>query len=363
MERRVGLWVLGVATALAVLGVAAIEEEQRLALGTAEEVAFVSFVRKYGKQYSSREEYLHRLGVFLKNLARAAEHQTVDPSAVHGVTTFSDLTQAEFESRFTGLATAHIRTGPIRKSCAAGPRLQTRGLPSNFDWRERGAVTDVKMQGVCGSCWAFSTTGAVEGANFLVTGKLLTLSEQQLVDCDHMCDEEEREACDKGCNGGLMTNAYKYLMEAGGLEEERSYPYTGRIGRCTFDASKVAVRLTNFSHVPLDEGQIAAYLVNHGPLAVGLNAAFMQTYVGGVSCPLVCMRRWVNHGVLLTGYGASGFSLLRLRRQPYWVIKNSWGRQWGEEGYYRLCRGHGTCGVNTMVSAVAVETASQSADI
>ncbi|CAA7390852.1 unnamed protein product [Spirodela intermedia] len=331
-------------------------------VGTAEEAAFVSFARKYGKEYATREEYLHRLAVFARNAAKAAEHQALDPTAVHGVTPFSDLTEEEFERHFTGLAAAGSAAG--RRCGRAGgrggrqtaPHLDVKGLPSNFDWREKGAVTDVKMQGICGSCWAFSTTGAVEGANFIATGKLLRLSEQQLVDCDHTCDAVEKDACDNGCSGGLMTNAYKYLMEAGGLEEEEAYPYSGRLGRCAFEPGKVAVRVTNFTNVPLGEDQIATYLVRHGPLAVGLNAAFMQTYVRGVSCPLVCVRRWVNHGVLLVGYGARGFSLLRLGYQPYWIIKNSWGRQWGEEGYYRLCRGHGACGINTMVSAVTATT-------
>lgn len=92
------------------------------------------------------------------------------------------------------------------------------------------------------------------------------------------------------------------------------------------------------------------------PCAVGLNAVFMQTYIGGVSCPLICGKKWVNHGVLLVGYGSKGFSILRLGYKPYWIIKNSWGEKWGEHGYYRLCRGHGMCGMNSMVSAVTTKT-------
>uniref|UniRef100_A0A7C8ZRC0 Peptidase C1A papain C-terminal domain-containing protein n=1 Tax=Opuntia streptacantha TaxID=393608 RepID=A0A7C8ZRC0_OPUST len=209
--------------------------------------------------------------------------------------------------------------------------------------------------GTCGSCWAFSTTGAIEGANFIATGKLLNLSEQQLVDCDHQCGPNKKKECDSGCRGGLMTNAYKYLIEAGGLEEETSYPYTGKQGKCQFNPKKVAVRVANFTTIPIDEDQIAAHLVHNGPLAVGLNAVFMQTYIGGVSCPLICGKRWVNHGVLLVGYGAKGYSILRFGYKPYWIIKNSWGKQWGENGYYRLCRGHGMCGMNTMVSAVVTQ--------
>lgn len=122
-------------------------------------------------------------------------------------------------------------------------------------------------QGGCGSCWAFSTTGAVEGAHFLNSGKLVSLSEQQLVDCDHQCDREEADACDAGCNGGFMTNAYQYVEAAGGLELESDYPYEGRDGKCKFDSNKVAVKVSNFTNIPVDEDQVAAYLIKSGPLA------------------------------------------------------------------------------------------------
>lgn len=321
---------------------------------------FVSFMREYGKEYSTREEYVRRLAIFARNLVRAAEHQALDPTATHGVTPFMDLSPEEFETAFMGLKPnrdgrggwgAMNNGGPG----AVAPRMDVRGLPKSFDWREKGAVTDVKMQGTCGSCWAFSTTGAIEGANFVATGKLLSLSEQQLVDCDHKCDATKKTECDSGCHGGLMTNAYNYLMEAGGLEEEDSYPYSGKQGKCQFDPDKVAVKVENFTTIPIDEEQIAAYLVHRGPLAVGLNAVFMQTYIGGVSCPLICGKRWINHGVLLVGYEAKGYSILRFGYKPYWIIKNSWGTKWGENGYYKLCRGHGMCGMNTMVSAVVTQ--------
>ncbi|WRX11787.1 Peptidase C1A [Theobroma cacao] len=318
---------------------------------------FQVFVEKYGKNYSTTEEYMHRLGIFAKNLIRAAEHQVLDPTAVHGVTQFSDLSEEEFERLYTGVKGGMAAAAP-RMMDGVGSEaemVEVDGLPESFDWREKGAVTEVKMQGACGSCWAFSTTGAIEGANFVATGKLLSLSEQQLVDCDQMCDIKDKTACDNGCSGGLMTNAYKYLIESGGLQDENSYPYTGRREDCKFKPDKVAVKVVNFTKIPIDENQIAANLVIRGPLAVGLNAFFMQTYIGGVSCPIICGKRWINHGVLLVGYGAKGFSILKFGYQPYWIIKNSWGKRWGEHGYYRLCRGHAMCGMNTMVSAVATK--------
>ncbi|KAH9308032.1 hypothetical protein KI387_035943 [Taxus chinensis] len=315
-------------------------------------VHFASFITRFGKEYSGPEEHAHRFGVFKANLLRALEHQKLDPSAVHGVTKFSDLTEEEFRSQYLGLRAPSF----LKSGAHDAPILPTDELPDNFDWREKGAVAEVKNQGSCGSCWAFSTTGALEGANFLKTGKLLSLSEQQLVDCDHECDPSEPRDCDSGCNGGLMTTAYEYAMKAGGLESEEDYPYTGRGDTCKFDKSKIVAEVSNFSVVSIDEDQIAANLVKHGPLSIGINAMFMQTYIGGVSCPYICSKLTLDHGVLLVGYGAEGYAPIRLKNKPYWLIKNSWGANWGEKGYYKICRGHNECGVNNMVSTVAAAT-------
>lgn len=309
---------------------------------------FFLFKKKFGKSYASQEEHDYRFKVFRANLRRAARHQKLDPSASHGVTQFSDLTPAEFRKQFLGL-----RRLRLPKDANQAPILPTNDLPEDFDWREKGAVTAVKNQGSCGSCWSFSTTGALEGANFLATGELVSLSEQQLVDCDHECDPEEEGACDSGCNGGLMNSAFEYTLKAGGLMREEDYPYTGTDrSTCKFDKTMIAARVANFSAVSLDEDQIAANLVKNGPLAVAINAVFMQTYVGGVSCPYICSKR-LDHGVLLVGYGSAGYAPIRLKEKPYWIIKNSWGESWGENGYYKICRGRNICGVDSMVSTVA----------
>ncbi|KAJ3697401.1 hypothetical protein LUZ61_001106 [Rhynchospora tenuis] len=319
---------------------------------------FSSFISRFGKTYKDEAERLYRLSVFKANMRRAQLHQKLDPSAVHGVTKFFDLTPKEFR-KYMGLK--KVSRDKARKafgSAQEAPILPTDNLPENFDWREKGAVTGVKNQGSCGSCWSFSASGALEGANFLATGKLKTLSEQQLVDCDHECDSSEPDACDSGCNGGLMTTAFEYLMKAGGLESEEDYPYTGvDRGTCKFDKSKIVASVKNFSVVSIDEDQIAANLVKHGPLAIGINAVFMQTYIGGVSCPYICGKH-LDHGVLLVGYGSAGYSPIRLKDKPYWIIKNSWGENWGESGYYKICRGRNICGVDSMVSTVSAITTS-----
>ncbi|KAG8497874.1 hypothetical protein CXB51_007206 [Gossypium anomalum] len=309
---------------------------------------FSLFKARFKKSYASEEEHDYRFKVFRANLRRAERHQKLDPSATHGVTQFSDLTPGEFRKRFLGL-----RRLRLPEDANQAPILPTDNLPEDFDWREKGAVTPVKNQGSCGSCWSFSTTGALEGANFLATGKLVSLSEQQLVDCDHECDPEEAGSCDSGCNGGLMNSAFEYTLKAGGLMREEDYPYTGTDrGTCKFDKSKIVAKVANFSVVSLDEDQIAANLVKNGPLAVAINAVFMQTYIGGVSCPYICSKR-LDHGVLLVGYGSAGYAPIRLKDKPHWIIKNSWGETWGENGYYKICRGRNVCGVDSLVSTVA----------
>ncbi|KAK4490295.1 hypothetical protein RD792_000962 [Penstemon davidsonii] len=309
---------------------------------------FSLFKAKYGKTYANQEEHDYRFSVFKANLRHARRHQLLDPSAVHGVTKFSDLTSDEFEKSYLGL---HKRRLKVPVDAQKAPELPTNDLPTDFDWRDHGAVTPVKDQGSCGSCWSFSTTGALEGAHYLATGELLSLSEQQLVDCDHECDPDENDSCDAGCNGGLMNNAFEYTLKVGGLQKEKDYPYTGTDGVCKFNKNKIAASVSNFSVVSINDDQIAANLIKHGPLAVGINAAWMQTYIGGVSCPYICGKS-LDHGVLLVGYGAAGYAPIRLKNKPYWIVKNSWGESWGEDGYYKICRGRNVCGVESMVSTV-----------
>ena len=194
------------------------------------------------------------------------------------------------------------------------------------------------------------------------------------------CDPQEANSCDTGCRGGLMNNAFEYTLKTGGLMKEQDYPYTGRDRSvCKFNKTMIAAKVSNFSVVSADEDQIAANLVQHGPLAskfffflkrfftctnrdltrclcfstVAINALWMQTYIAGVSCPYVCSKNQ-DHGVLLVGFGSAGYAPLRLEEKPYWIIKNSWGSMWGEKGYYKICRGTpNICGVDTMVSTVA----------
>merc|ERR1712159_238335 len=189
--------------------------------------------------------------------------------------------------------------------------------------------------------------GNIEGANFVKTGKLVSLSEQELVDCDN-------KTGDSGCNGGLPKFAYEDMIQNKfGLETERDYPYVGAGSgwlpdsgpKCQLSQEKEKVFISNWTQISKDEDQIAAALVKHGPLSIGLNAGPMQFYWGGISDPwlLFCNPQRIDHGVTLVGFGHDNST-----NKSYWIIRNSWGPSWGEKGYYRLIRGHGACGVNKL---------------
>jgi cathepsin F len=268
-------------------------------------------------------------------MARVDWQNSFNTTATYGVTKFSDLTPEEFRQRY--LTTMPV--GAFDRSHVVPGLKRSSAPPTSIDWRTKGAVTAVKNQGQCGSCWAFSTTGNVEGIHFLAGYKLVGLSEQQLVDCDKV---------DQGCNGGLPSNAYQYIMNIGGIEGESLYPYTAEGGNCDFIPSDIDAKIANWTVVSEDEDEIAAVLVANGPLSIGINAEWMQTYTSGISDPWLCDPSSLDHGVLIVGYGVGekwdGAPL------PFWIIKNSWGADWGESGYYRIVRGSGKCGLNKMVT-------------
>src|SRR3989338_3846436 len=182
------------------------------------------------------------------------------------------------------------------------------------------------------------------------TGKLVSLSEKQLVDCDHNCvTYQNQQACDAGCNGGLMWSAFQYVIKIGGLVTEDSYPYEGVYDTCRFNKTNVAATISSWVSIPSDEGKMAAWLAANGPISIAINAEWLQTYVGGISDPWFCNPQDLDHGVLIVGFG-SGKNWLG-EKEDYWIIKNSWGADWGESGYFRIIRGKGKCGLNSVPSS------------
>ena len=302
---------------------------------------FQKFIKKYNKKYSSVNEYLARFEVFKMNVMNLYKESQKYKT---GITKFSDLTQQEFAKIYLNLnydAMAVANFNPAHPSFS-------NAAPDSFDWRDKGLVTPVRDQGMCGSCWAFSTVANLEGLYYKLKGVAVDLSEQILVDCD---------TYDSACNGGLMEYAFQWIKE-NGMETEEDYPYTGYKGSCKADPSKyIDMKVTGWKKLgsststwsPVDEEEIKEFLYETGPLAIALNANPLQTYSGGIldKTSSQCPVSGINHAVTLVGYGAeSGVD--------YWIVKNSWGANWGENGYFRIRRGTGCCGVNCYITTALV---------
>lgn len=299
---------------------------------------FQEFLKKENKKYSSVEEYMARFKIFKSNYLKM-ESFTVDSEKSYsvGINKFADMTPQEFRRSYLNL---DIKVVDTLKSKSEGLTFTT-DAPAEWDWRKEGAVGPVKDQGQCGSCWAFSTVGNLEGLYYIKNKNFVQFAEQQLVDCDK--DQ------DQGCNGGLMENAFKYIESAGGLEKSTDYKYTARDGTCKFSTTKAAVQVSSYVFAKSqDEEDIKNFLYSTGPLAIALNADTLQFYDGGIidADASECDPQGINHGVTLVGYGSEN-------GKDFWIVKNSWGNGWGEQGFFRMARGKGTCGVNTyVVSAV-----------
>jgi len=304
---------------------------------------FKDFIGVYSKKYASETEAAKRFANFKHNMKAVEKIQAKEKgSAKYGPNKFSDLSADEFRKNFLSTKPWDLTRKPKRK--IALKESQLRDVPDSFDWRDHGAVTPVKNQGYCGSCWAFSTTGNIEGQWAIRKGKLVDLSEQELVDCDIV---------DQGCNGGLPSDAYKEIIRLGGLETETDYPYDGADEKCHLNKTDIKVYINDSAQLPTNETELKAWLFHHGPISIGINANAMQFYWGGVSHPwsFLCNPTSLDHGVLIVGYGVEDGIF---GPQPFWTIKNSWGPDWGEKGYYRIFRGDGSCGVNQMCTSALV---------
>ena len=287
----------------------------------------------------AQAEYVPRLRVFADNHARIAAHNgDGDATWRMAHNQFSHLTQGEFAA--THLAPmAPRRPLLLRRPAAAVPLLEA--LPAAVDWVAKGAVTPVKNQEQCGSCWAFSATGALEGAHFVKRGSLVSLSEQMLVDCD---------TTDAGCGGGSMDSAFDWAAQAGGLCAESAYAYTGQAGSCAAAKCARVAGSAPASHVDVEPNSDAALMaaVAAQPVAVAIEAdqSGFQFYSSGVFSG-TCGSQ-LDHGVLLVGYGTTSAGA------AYYKVKNSWGGSWGLQGYVLLARGGGheggMCGILTSAS-------------
>ncbi|CAL4885003.1 unnamed protein product [Urochloa decumbens] len=301
---------------------------------------FTSWSVKHSKIYASPKEKVKRYKVFKQNLMHIAETNKKNGSYWLGLNQFADIVHEEFKTSYLGL-----KPGLSKMTAPARPPTTFRyanavNLPWAVDWRYKGAVTPVKNQGKCGSCWAFSTVAAVEGINQITTGKLVSLSEQELMDCDSTLDH--------GCGGGIMDFAFAFIMGNQGIHTEEDYPYLMEEGYCKEKQPDArVVTITGYEDVPENSEISLLKALAHQPVSVGIagGSRDFQFYKGGVFDG-ACSDE-LNHAVTAVGYGSS-------YGQDYILMKNSWGKNWGEQGYVKIKRGtgkpEGVCGIYTMAS-------------
>jgi len=285
---------------------------------------FVEFETKFAKTYETVEERTHRIHVFSENLRLVAEMNAVHDGDVFGVTKFMDLSPEEFKANYLTVTPRPQRPDSYLHVRKGDP-------PATMDWRNQtGVITPVKNQEQCGSCWAFSATEAIESAWVLAGNPQAILGPQQIVDCDTF---------DGGCGGGNTETAYKYVIQAGGQELEKNYPYTGQDGNCRFQKGKIAASIKSWKYVcqsaNQELGNMLDYVGTEGPVSVCVDAAPWQYYNGGV---LKSCGQQVDHCVQVVGYDD-------VNSIPVWMVRNSWGEDWGEKGYIWVERGKNLCAI------------------
>ncbi|XP_054569400.1 pro-cathepsin H [Eptesicus fuscus] len=319
-----GAWLLGALT----------HGAAGLFVGFPETVRFKSWMLQHQKAYSTAE-YQHRLQTFANNRRRIAAHNARNHTYKMGINPFSDMTFAEFKHKY-------LWSEPQNCSATKSNYLRGRGpYPPSVDWRKKGHfVSKVKNQGGCGSCWTFSTTGALESAIAIKTGKMLSLAEQQLVDCAQNFNNH-------GCQGGLPSQAFEYIRYNKGIMGEDTYPYKGQDGKCKFQPEKAIAFVKDVANITLNDEEAmveAVALYNPVSFAFEVTSDFMQ-YRKGIYSSTSCHKTpdKVNHAVLAVGYGEEN-------GKPYWIVKNSWGPQWGMNGYFLIERGKNMCGLAACAS-------------
>ncbi|XP_071877443.1 cathepsin L [Bombus fervidus] len=324
-------------------------------LATAQAISFfelvnqewTTFKMEHNKVYKSDIEERFRMKIFMDNKHKIAKHngnyEMKKVSYKLKMNKYGDMLHHEFVNTLNGFnksINTQLRSErlPIGASFIEPANVV---LPKTVDWREHGAVTPVKDQGHCGSCWSFSATGALEGQHFRRTGILIPLSEQNLIDCSGKYGNN-------GCNGGLMDQAFQYIKDNQGLDTEVTYPYEAENDKCRYNAANSGARDVGYVDIPQgNEKKLKAAVATIGPVSVAIDASHQsfQFYSEGVYYEPECSSENLDHGVLAVGYGTDE------NGQDYWLVKNSWGETWGDNGYIKMARNKlNHCGIASTAS-------------
>ncbi|XP_032902576.1 cathepsin L1-like [Amblyraja radiata] len=295
--------------------------------------AWISWKSFHQKQYQEDDVNYRRM-VWEQNVRYIEQHNMEHSMGKHtftvGINQFGDMTPEEFRQL---LNASRIKEAE-NSTCKVFTAQENAQLPPSVDWRPKGYVTPVKDQGQCGSCWAFSTTGVLEGQVFKKTGKLISLSEQYLMDCS-------RVVGNAGCGGGSVMAGFLFIKEKG-IASEQSYPYTAKDGDCKSKQSDIVATCKGVKQIPRNsETDLAAAVATAGPISAGIDAehrSFML-YKAGIFYEPHCSTVNLDHGILVVGYGMEN-------QKPYWIVKNSWGPSWGNEGYVHMTKDmDNNCGI------------------
>jgi len=297
-----------------------------------DEPTFQAWMSQHNKAYSTPDEYKLRLGIFsdnIKKIAKLNQDSMIHGGARFNLTKFSDFSSVEFKEKF--LNSLIVPKAPEDKDVLV---LPGGAVPDSFDWKSQGKITAVKDQGQCGSCWAFSATENIESVWMIAKGisasQMRPLAPQQIVDCDRT---------DGGCNGGNPPTAFEYVVSAGGIEPENDYPYRAQDETCRFNRADVYSTISGYKYATRnkDENQMKEVVATVSPISICVDAEPWQSYSGGIMTARQCGTS-LDHCTQITGYDTSAST-------PYWSVRNSWGADWGENGYIRLEFGTNTCGL------------------
>jgi len=293
--------------------------------------AFTSWMHEHSRVYASTE-FFHRYNIFKTNMDYVEKWNSENSLTVLGLTNMADLTNAEYQKIYLG---THIDVTATYVPVIEEPTPTV----DTVNWKLKGAVTAIKDQGQCGSCWSFSSTGAIEGISQIKRGTLPNVSEQNLMDCSTSYGNQ-------GCNGGLMTSAFKYVVANKGIDTEISYPYTAKAGSCHFTTANIGATITSYGTVASGSESALVTAIARQPISVAIDASHnsFQLYKSGIYYESACSSSRLDHGVLAVGYGSDTTG-------DYFIVKNSWGTSWGTAGYINMARNRSNnCGIATQAA-------------